>query len=181
MGDTTLIFDVKPQPKLDPDTGAERSTQEIIVSMDKQLNQLLECYYLGDIIQSQRFQNYILDRLVELFKLRRSVRKPLSGPKYLVAHKCSEINNIYDRTSDKSTLRKLLVAHHLAHYLRVSKLNKPRGPLAVKQLLESGCHEYIEEMLLRSLKTDETKRLNDIEVWDQEPCNFHSHTGVTAS
>jgi hypothetical protein len=41
------------------------NVQGRIFYIDKQLYQLFECYFHGDFLQSQSFQNYIMDRIIE--------------------------------------------------------------------------------------------------------------------
>jgi hypothetical protein len=154
------------------------SIHQIGSYVKKQRKQLEECYYLGDMIQAQRFQNYIMDQIIQLIKTwsYSTAGSPFTArPSFMLASSIPSIQSIYENTSEKSLLRKLLVAYHLGYYLRKSK--NPKKPVPVTKLFEFGCQEYVGDMLQQVLKQEETENFNYSNVWLHPRCSFHNHIG----
>jgi hypothetical protein len=143
------------------------SPQDMMDEMDERFKQLLECYFLGDSLQAERFQNYIMDSIIDLAKSKHEM--PTEGIQEfnLLAGTPAVMKNIYDRTSENSPLRKFLVEYLLfeGEGMDASEINA---------YVDFGLQDYISDVLAQSTKL--YGQAIDTSPFYPDQCRYHLHS-----
>ncbi|EPE24677.1 hypothetical protein GLAREA_08530 [Glarea lozoyensis ATCC 20868] len=132
--------------------------------------QLLECYFLGDCLQSEAFQNHIIDEILVIIRYRDHIR--YHYPKLNAICLCTgfrAIQTFYAKTTAKSPLRRLLLEYHL--HMKVELTSE-----YMAKFIKGGLQDYVFEMFAIAKKFYGTSF--STAPWDRYPCYYHSHGGL---
>jgi hypothetical protein len=92
-----------------PSLAIQSRWEAVLKRLDAQFYQLLDCYYFGVALQTECFQNYIMDRIVELLRWRDELTtKRLAKKHDILTATGTQIHQLYQRTSKDSPLRQLI-------------------------------------------------------------------------
>ncbi|EHL02267.1 hypothetical protein M7I_1697 [Glarea lozoyensis 74030] len=120
--------------------------KKLVKEMDLRFFQLVDCYYLGSDIQSEEFQNFVMDSIVDLVTERTSQTGSVpKGEISALASSTKEIHEIYVKTWADSPLRMFLHRYHLCEQVLMT-------PAYVQELIELGCHDYISDVITESAR-----------------------------
>jgi hypothetical protein len=134
-------------PFYDRDHGEPALQKEVVEQMNLRFFQLAKCYRLGADMGSDLFQDFSMDRIVDLVEKRlqliNELRDCCAEEFPVFASSPIEIHKIYEKTWEGCALRSLLCAHHLFHGTDMSLGH-------VMELVEFGCYEYISDVFNKS-------------------------------
>ena len=145
-------------------------TESTSTSIAERFDQLLECYYLGDYLQAPRFQNYTMDRLVELAKLQHCIHQVHPGfDRKAGAGSLRAVKSIYDKTTATSPLRKFVIEFQLTKIANV-----PAS--VIREYVEGGSDEYLSDLFERCRRSY-GRSTPAVAVYEQRQCYYHDHKG----
>jgi hypothetical protein len=136
----------------------------------KHVNQLIDCYILGERLLVVDFKNAIIDLFIQA--VRRLYDYAMSYRGTIVHF----VRKVYLNTPEESPLRRVLVGTICAENIEIKKLYSPLDDFATGKCYE----DFLLEVINVAVPTCTGKMAHDIieEPWKREICGFyHEHPG----